>query len=70
MIDILYFSIAIIVVGIIAAVAHIHEKRGECDHQWSHWTPSETEWAYVQQRVCSKCGFVQTNQFKKFKDEQ
>jgi hypothetical protein len=38
---------------------------GDCQHKWDDWTAEVTEYAYVQHRKCVKCGYIQTEQFKK-----
>jgi hypothetical protein len=38
---------------------------GDCRHDFDNWEPWSTAHAYVQQRQCKKCGYIQTEQFKK-----
>ena len=43
---------------------------GQCRHHWGAWEASETEHAYVQRRKCTKCGYVETEQFRKIKEKR
>lgn len=53
---------------IIGAVVVYVEKFGHCKHSWDKWIYHESEHAYVNQRICAKCGFTETNQFRKMKE--
>ena len=64
--DLLLVFIGPVLVGLIFIVAWIVEHFfGDCRHKWDDWTAEVTEYAYVQHRKCAKCGYIQTEQFKK-----
>ena len=64
--DLMFYCSAVVGIGILLVLVHLYERRGRCQHQWDRWVQSETDYAYVQQRICSKCGVAETEQFKKF----
>ena len=69
---VLYVPIVIVLLGAIyqiwrAWLEHKSNIAQDCDHDFDRWTnPHETPHAYVQQRTCKLCGFVQTLQQQKF----
>ena len=65
---VLFFSVLFVVIFIALVMAAIG-LIGKCRHRWSQWESSETEHAYVQKRMCTKCGYVSIEQFRKLKDE-
>ena len=42
---------------------------GDCRHEWGDWMQDNEEFAYVQHRKCIKCHYVQTEQFRKIKND-
>ena len=70
MTDLLLFFGGIIGMIIIGCAVYYIEKLGTCKHKWSKWFYSETEFAFLNQRTCDKCGFVETNQFRKMMSGQ
>lgn len=70
MTDIMFYCSTLVIVGIVLILFRIYERWGECRHNWGNWVQNETEYAYVQQRICTKCGFAETHQFKKFRDKE
>jgi hypothetical protein len=55
---------------IITALILIHNWRAhrpDCKHDWGRWDlPSTTLYAFVQTRTCTKCGFTEINQTKRY----
>ena len=68
--DIVLFVGLIFFVGMLFIAIRLYELRNECRHTWERWIQSETEYAYVQQRLCSKCGVAETRQFGKIGKEK
>lgn len=67
------FVDVMIVFGVMFAVFTIYviskaiDLVGKCWHSWGTWDTTETPDAYVQSRKCTKCGYVETEQFRKLK---
>ena len=68
MTDLLLLFGGIVGMLIIGAIVVYVERHGQCKHSWGKWIYSENEFAYVNQRACEKCGFTETNQFRKMKE--
>jgi hypothetical protein len=66
--DLLLFLGGIVGMLIIGVIVVYVENLGKCKHSWGKWVYKEDEFAYVNQRGCEKCGFVETNQFRKMKE--
>jgi hypothetical protein len=67
--EILIAASVVAIVVLIAISVWLFETRNECRHSWGGWDAKETEYAYVQERVCKKCGYHQITQFKKLKSK-
>jgi hypothetical protein len=65
MFDVGLVLLVLAVVLIISAIAFAVEHIGKCKHDWSKWSAVDAEFAYVQQRWCTKCGYIETEQFRK-----
>jgi len=59
-------AVVCIVVLIVVTMYAIEKARG-CWHNWGHWQDESTDIAYAQYRVCTKCGYIEREQFKKIK---
>ena len=55
----------IVVVATFVCIGHYLERRGACRHSFSTWDVSETDYAYVQHRTCTKCGSRDITQYRK-----
>ena len=55
----------VLIAGVAGFVWLLDHFFGDCRHKWDNWTAETTEHAYVQHRKCIKCGYLQTEQFKK-----
>ena len=59
---ILFFSVP----AILLAGATLWRKfDNSCKHLWGNWIQEETEYAYVQHRACTHCGYTEREQFRK-----
>ena len=68
--DVVLFVSGIFFVGLLLIAIRFYELRHMCKHTWGLWIQSETDHAYVQQRLCSKCGVAETQQFRKMGPEK
>ena len=68
--DVVLIGAVIFSVGLLVLAIRIYELRHMCNHTWGLWIQSETDHAYVQQRLCSKCGVAETQQFRKMGPEK
>jgi dissimilatory sulfite reductase (desulfoviridin) alpha/beta subunit len=67
--DLALFAVAFFIVFTVYVICKAIELVSQCWHHWGTWDVSETEHAYVQQRKCTKCGYVATEQFRKMKEK-
>lgn len=65
MFDLFLFFSVLIVVGAMIAANIYYKTKTECKHDYGNWVQQETEHAYVQMRVCSKCNYAYVHQFRK-----
>lgn len=61
---VIFFSVFIVVGGVIALSIY-HKHKDDCMHEYGDWVQQETEHAYVQMRLCSKCNYAFVHQFRK-----
>ena len=67
--DILLVLLGVFIVCAIASIIIAIEKIGKCRHDWGHWQDDSTNDAYVQYRVCVKCGYIEREQWRKLKEQ-
>lgn len=69
MIEFGIFAMVLSVAIVITAIVCLFECRGKCVHKWGDWRDDSTDDAYVQFRVCEKCGYTDREQWKKIKEK-
>lgn len=67
--DLLYFFGGILGILGIALTIYYIDKLSGCWHKWGLWEAGETYDAYVQYRRCSKCGYVEREQWRKIQSK-
>lgn len=66
--DLMWIGIGIGLVLFFAFLGLSFDMANNCRHKWGKWIYSESEFAYVNQRICEKCGFAETHQHRKMKE--
>jgi hypothetical protein len=69
MTDLLYFFGAIGGFIVMGCTIYFIDKADKCWHKWGKWNDDSTDDAYVQFRICDKCGYIAREQWRKLKEE-
>jgi hypothetical protein len=68
--DLLLFFGTIVGVIVIVLTLYTIDKMSGCWHKFDKWMDDSTDVAYVQWRSCTKCGYIEREQFRKFKERK
>ena len=67
--DVVLVLLGVFIVCGIALIVTAVDQIGKCRHNWGYWQDDSTDEAYVQYRVCIKCGYIEREQFRKMKEK-